>query len=111
MYETHSHPTTDTIPQIGRRELARRESDGVAVARYVRTGEGVAEPAISVVDDWQGRGLATVLLDELVGRAREEGIRSFAAPVLAAGRAVVAGGGLGAGAAGGGAAAAPVSSR
>jgi hypothetical protein len=34
MYETHSHPTTDTIPQIGRRELALRENDGVAVVLF-----------------------------------------------------------------------------
>jgi GNAT superfamily N-acetyltransferase len=60
--------------------------DGVAVARYVRTAEGVAEPAISVIDDWQGRGVASVLLDALVERARDEGIRTFAAPVLAENR-------------------------
>jgi GNAT superfamily N-acetyltransferase len=56
--------------------------DGVAVARYVRTTEGVAEPAITVIDEWQGRGVANVLLDALVERAREEGVRTFAAPVL-----------------------------
>lgn len=55
----------------------------VAVARYVRTGPGVAEPAIVVTDDWQRRGLASVLLDALADRAREEGIETFVAPVLA----------------------------
>ncbi len=56
---------------------------GAGVARFVRTEPETAEPAIVVVDDWQGRGLATVLLDALVERAREEGIRRFDAPVLA----------------------------
>src|ERR1035441_3046772 len=36
--------------------------EGVGVARYVRTGPDVAEPAIVVVDDWQGRGAGSRLL-------------------------------------------------
>ena len=43
----------------------------------------MAEPAIVVADDWQGRGLASHLLDALVDRAREEGVERFVAPVLA----------------------------
>ncbi len=57
--------------------------EGVGVARYVRTGPDVAEPAIVVADDWHGRGVARLLLDALVDRAREEGIARFDAPVLA----------------------------
>jgi nucleotide-binding universal stress UspA family protein/RimJ/RimL family protein N-acetyltransferase len=57
--------------------------DCVGVARFVRTEPDVAEPAIVVADDWQGRGLAGHLLDALVERARAEGIRRFVAPVLA----------------------------
>jgi GNAT superfamily N-acetyltransferase len=57
--------------------------DGVGVARYVRTGDGVAEPAVLVVDDWHGRGLGTALLRELAERAQVEGIRRFEAPILA----------------------------
>jgi nucleotide-binding universal stress UspA family protein/GNAT superfamily N-acetyltransferase len=56
---------------------------GAGVARYVRTGPEVAEPAIVVADDWQGRGVGSRLLDALADRAREEGIRRFDAPVLA----------------------------
>src|SRR5215210_7840477 len=58
-------------------------SRGVGVARYVRTAGEVAEPAIVVADDWQGRGVARALLDALADRAREEGIRRFDAPILA----------------------------
>ncbi len=57
--------------------------EGVGVARYVRTGPDVAEPAIVVMDDWQGRGAGSRLLDALVERAQAEGIRRFKAPVLA----------------------------
>jgi GNAT superfamily N-acetyltransferase len=56
---------------------------GVAVARYVRTGPARAEPAVAVADDWQGRGLGTVLLDALTDRARQEGVTAFRATVLA----------------------------
>ena len=64
--------------------------DGVGVARYVRTKPDVAEPAIAVIDDWQGRGVATELLDRLVDRAREEGIVRFEAPVLASNQDAIA---------------------
>src|SRR3954452_21891497 len=56
---------------------------GVGVARFVQTADGAAEPAMVVADDWQGRGVAKALLEELVARAREEGARRFVAPVLA----------------------------
>jgi GNAT superfamily N-acetyltransferase len=59
--------------------------DGVGVARFVRdpTEPRSAEVAVTVVDDWQGRGLGTALLDALADRAREEGVRRFTALVLA----------------------------
>jgi RimJ/RimL family protein N-acetyltransferase/nucleotide-binding universal stress UspA family protein len=56
---------------------------GVGVARFVRVSDGVAECAIVVADDWQGRGVATELLDQLVDRAREEEIDRFTALLLA----------------------------
>ena len=56
---------------------------GVGVARFVQTADGAAEPAMVVADDWQGRGVATALLEALVVRAREEGVQRFVAPVLA----------------------------
>jgi nucleotide-binding universal stress UspA family protein/RimJ/RimL family protein N-acetyltransferase len=57
----------------------------VAVARYVRSHEEprVAEIAVTVVDDWQGRGLGGALQDALADRAREEGIDAFSAVVQA----------------------------
>jgi RimJ/RimL family protein N-acetyltransferase len=55
----------------------------VGVARYVRSAEpGEAEVAVTVVDDWQGRGAATALLDALVERARDEGVQRFVALVM-----------------------------
>lgn len=59
--------------------------EGVGVARYVRSSEdpAVAELAVAVVDDWQGRGVGTRLVSALAERARQEGITSFTALVLA----------------------------
>jgi len=38
---------------------------------------------VTVIDDWQGRGLGTLLLDVLSARARDEGITTFTALMLA----------------------------
>jgi RimJ/RimL family protein N-acetyltransferase len=56
---------------------------GVGVARYVRdtTDPQAAEIAVTIVDDWQGRGLGTELLARLSERARAAGIRRFTALV------------------------------
>jgi GNAT superfamily N-acetyltransferase len=52
---------------------------GVGVSRYVRIPEEpeVAEPAVTVVDDYQGRGLGTLLLEALGAVALENGISRF----------------------------------
>jgi RimJ/RimL family protein N-acetyltransferase len=73
----HDHEALGALDHAGGR--------GVGVARYVRdTGDPqAAEIAVTVVDDWQGRGLGTELLAQLSGRARAEGIHRFTALVSA----------------------------
>ncbi|HEX8975414.1 MAG TPA: GNAT family N-acetyltransferase [Solirubrobacteraceae bacterium] len=65
--------------------LDERTGEGIGIARYVRDPQrpGVAEVAVTVIDDWQGRGLGTLLLEVLSARAREEGITTFTALMLA----------------------------
>jgi EmrB/QacA subfamily drug resistance transporter len=65
--------------------LDQTDGRGVGVARYVRDAgdRHSAEIAVTVVDDWQGRGLGTELLAQLSGRARAAGIRRFTALVSA----------------------------
>lgn len=63
--------------------VAERGNQIVAVARYDRTpGRDDAEVAFVVDDAFQGKGLGTVLLEHLVGAARQHGIRRFVADTL-----------------------------
>lgn len=57
----------------------------IGLARYVRSGAGSeqAEFAVTVVDDWQRRGVATELFRRLSERARSEGVTRFNALILA----------------------------
>ena len=61
--------------------LDRSGQQGVGIARFIRDADDpqAAEIAVTIVDDWQGRGLGTELLTRLSGRARQEGIRRFTA--------------------------------
>jgi GNAT superfamily N-acetyltransferase len=65
--------------------LDESTGEGIGVARYVRdpVRPEVAEVAVTVIDDWQGRGLGTLLLEVISARAREEGIAIFTALMLA----------------------------
>lgn len=65
--------------------LDERSGEGIGVARYVRdrARPETAEVAVTVVDEWQGRGVGTLLLEAICGRAREEGIATFTAMMLA----------------------------
>jgi RimJ/RimL family protein N-acetyltransferase len=73
----HDHEALGALEHTGGR--------GVGVARYVRDNADphAAEIAVTVTDDWQGRGLGTELLAQLSGRARAEGIHRFTALVSA----------------------------
>ncbi|HSO98067.1 MAG TPA: GNAT family N-acetyltransferase [Solirubrobacteraceae bacterium] len=65
--------------------LDEQGHDGLGLARYIRNPDrpDTAEVAVTVIDEWQGRGLGTVLLDVISARAREEGITTFTALMLA----------------------------
>jgi RimJ/RimL family protein N-acetyltransferase len=61
--------------------LDRAGGHGVGIARYIRDADDprAAEIAVTIVDDWQGRGLGAELLARLSDRARQEGICRFTA--------------------------------
>lgn len=64
----------------------------VGVARFVRdeSARSTADLAVTVADDWQGRGLGTCLLRLLSRRASEVGVEHFTVDMLAENRAVLA---------------------
>jgi GNAT superfamily N-acetyltransferase len=84
-----SRPMVDFLTAVDHHDheaiVALDESgEGVGVARYVRHADRpeAAEAAVTVIDDWQGRGLGTLLLEVLSARAREEGVTTFTALML-----------------------------
>lgn len=57
---------------------------GLGVARFIRLPDqpSVAEAAVTVVDEAQGKGLGRMLLEVLAIAARERGVHTFRAEVL-----------------------------
>jgi GNAT superfamily N-acetyltransferase len=72
--------------QVG---LAATMTDGgrerfIGVGRYFRTSDSTqAEVAFAVLDEYQGRGIATLLLEHLRRIAHQAGITEFVADVMA----------------------------
>ncbi len=60
--------------------VAYVDREPVGIARLVRDGN-VAEVAYAVVDEWQGHGVGTVLVDRLAADARAAGIERFTAAI------------------------------
>lgn len=60
------------------------EDELVGVARYIALDQRpqVAEVAVTVADDWQHQGVGTALLSQLIGRAEDEGFKTFVATCL-----------------------------
>jgi RimJ/RimL family protein N-acetyltransferase len=54
----------------------------IGIGHYFRSGQSSAEVAFLVEDSYQGRGIATQILDALTSIARANGIESFEADVL-----------------------------
>src|SRR4051812_48368753 len=71
--------------------LDATSGEGAGVARRHRRPEdpSIAEAAVTVVDDWQGRGLGGVLLERLTARARALGVKHFEATLFTTNKAML----------------------
>ncbi len=59
----------------------------IGVGRYIRSGgRDSAEVAFAVLDDYQGHGVGTLLLEHLARIARQTGIKEFVAYVMSSNR-------------------------
>jgi len=60
-------------------------TEGVGVARFVRLVDeaDTAEPAVTVIDEYQGDGLGSILLQRLIEAAWERDVRWFRSELLA----------------------------
>ncbi len=69
------------------------DAPGVGLARYVRSRDdpSAAEAAVTVLDAYQNRGIATTLLRRLNDEARDHGISTFTASVMWENRALLDG--------------------
>ncbi len=67
-----------------RRHLVSKD-EGVGSARFVRVNgqPDTAEPAVTVLDEYQGNGLGTILLQRLIEAAWERDVRWFCTELLA----------------------------
>lgn len=76
----------DYVDHFAWAALAKDEpgQPGIGVARYIRSRDDpeVAEAAVTVIDEYQHRGLGTLLLGALGATALEHGIRRFRGFVL-----------------------------
>lgn len=70
----------DHVDRVGL--VATVAGEIVGVGRYDKVSGTDAEIAFTVRDDYQGRGLGSVLLEHLAVAARERGLRRFVADVL-----------------------------
>jgi GNAT superfamily N-acetyltransferase len=81
--ETQLRYLTD-VDQRAHVALAAVDDSGiVGVARSIRLEGADAEPAVSIVDEYQGRGLGTALIVALVQRSPDQGVTRYRASVLA----------------------------
>jgi ribosomal protein S18 acetylase RimI-like enzyme len=62
----------------------------VGIAQYfMDSASRFADVGFLVRDAWQGRGLGRLLVDEMIGLARERGVVGFTADVLATNQAML----------------------
>jgi RimJ/RimL family protein N-acetyltransferase len=64
--------------------------NAVGIARYVRTAAATAEVAFEVVDEWQGRGVGSRLVEAIAEVAAENGISHLSATVAVDNQAAIA---------------------
>lgn len=87
--EAHREAQVDFCRTVGLVALAGSKNQIVGHAFYAANGENRAEVAFTIANDYQGRGLASILLGQLAEIAVSNGIQVFEAEVVAANHAML----------------------
>ena len=87
--EAHREAQVDFCRTVGLLALAGSDDQIVGHAFYTETRQGVAEVAFTIANNYQGRGLASILLGQLSEIAVANGIQEFEAEVAAANHAML----------------------
>lgn len=84
-------PNEQQCLALGAADLSKPGLYGMGVARYMRCSDEpkTAEIAIVVVDEYQGRGLGSLMLDLLIAIARKNGFLNLCGYVLSENRAMI----------------------
>jgi RimJ/RimL family protein N-acetyltransferase len=84
-----THLDHDRHEAIGAIDVETGEGVGVARMHRSESDPELAEAAVTVVDDWQGRGVGGLLLNRLTDRAGELGVRRFEATLFTTNKAML----------------------
>jgi predicted GNAT family acetyltransferase len=92
MLDDQTHRQLAQVDHRDHEALTAVTADGAVagIARYIRLGQSsTAEVAVAVADRWRGRGIATLLLQQIAARARAADIDCLTALCLASNTAVL----------------------
>ncbi|MCP3853107.1 MAG: N-acetyltransferase [Actinomycetia bacterium] len=83
--DQHHHVAVGVFDPTRPSDIDRPDGLGVGVGRYIVSDrdQSRAEFAVAVIDEYQGHGIGTLLLQALVLIAHQRGIETFTADVLA----------------------------
>ena len=90
MLEHFTHPDYDREMALIALVTQRGTEEEIGVARYVKYPDGrQCEFALAVADAWHGKGVGTVLMQELMANARSVGLESMEGFVLSTNQAML----------------------
>ena len=90
MLEHFTHPDYDHEMALITTIVHNGQEQEIGVARYVKYPSGdKCEFAIAIADDWHGKGVGTLLMQELINIARQNGLKSMEGFVLTANQAML----------------------
>lgn len=90
MLEHFTHPDYDHEMALITTIVHKGKEQEIGVARYVKYPDGdKCEFAIAIADEWHGKGVGTILMQELINIARQNGLKTMEGFVLTTNQAML----------------------